>query len=81
MVRWLKKLTVQVDAQLVQSARHYARQHGISLSRLIENYLSTLAVEQEEPMAQAPILQRLSGILPKDASIEDQQNLWEEKYS
>lgn len=74
------KLTVRVDAQLVQSAKRYARRRGISLSRLIENYLNTLAFEQDEPLGQTPILQRLSGILPEDASIEDQHKHWVEKY-
>ena len=75
------KLTVRVDDQLIQSAKRYARRRGISLSHLIENYLSTLAVEQDEPLIQTPILQRLSGVLPEDASIEDQHKRWEQKYS
>jgi hypothetical protein len=74
------KLTVRVDDQLIQSAKRYASKRGISLSRLIENYLSSLAVEQDEQLVQTPILQRLSGILPEDASIEDQRKRWDEKY-
>jgi hypothetical protein len=74
------KLTVRVNDQLIQSAKRYARRHGISLSRLIENYLSTLAFEQDEPLVPTPILQRISGILPEDASIEDQHKYWGEKY-
>lgn len=42
------KLTVRVNDQLIQSAKRYAHKRGISLSRLIENYLSSLAVEQDE---------------------------------
>lgn len=74
------KLTVRINDQLIQSAKRYAHRRGISLSRLIENYLNTLAIEQDEPLAQTPILQRLSGILPESASIEDQHKHWEEKY-
>ena len=69
------KLTVRVNDQLIQSAKRYARRRGISLSRLIENYLSTLVVEQDKPLVQTPILQRLSGILPEDASIKYQYHL------
>lgn len=74
------KLTVRVNDQLIQSAKRYARKHGISLSHLIENYLSSLAIEQDEPLVQTPILQRLSGILPENASIQDQHKHWEGKY-
>ena len=56
------KLTVRVNDQLIQSAKRYARRHGISLSLLIENYLNSLAVEQDEPLVQTPILQRLEGV-------------------
>jgi hypothetical protein len=74
------KLTVRVNDQLIQSAKRYARRRGISLSRLIENYLSALAVEQDDPIIQTPILQRLSGILPENATLGDQHRHWEEKY-
>jgi antitoxin component of RelBE/YafQ-DinJ toxin-antitoxin module len=74
------KLTVRINDQLIKSAKRYAHRRGISLSRLIENYLNSLAVEQDDPLVQTPILQRLSGILPEDASIEDQHKHWEQKY-
>ena len=74
------KLTVRVNDQLIQSAKRYAHKRGISLSHLIETYLSSLAVEQDEPLVQTPILQRLSGILPEDASVEEQHKHWEQKY-
>jgi hypothetical protein len=74
------KLTVRVNGELIQSAKRYAKRRGISLSRLIENYLSVLAVKQDESFTQTPILQRLTGILPEDVSIEDQHKHWEEKY-
>jgi antitoxin component of RelBE/YafQ-DinJ toxin-antitoxin module len=74
------KLTVRVNDQLIQSAKRYAHKRGISLSRLIENYLNTLAIEQDDPLVQTPILQRLSGILPENVTIDDLHKHWEEKY-
>ena len=74
------KLTVRVNDQLIKSAKRIAHRRGISLSHLIENYLSLLAVEQDEPLVQTPILQRISGILPEEASIEDHHKHWVEKY-
>lgn len=75
------KLTVRVNEELLRSAKLYAQQRGISLSRLIENYLRTLAIEQDETFAQTPILRRLTGILSEDVSLEDQHKHWEEKYA
>ena len=34
-----KKLTITIDSELIPVAKRYARQHGISLSALIERYL------------------------------------------
>ena len=74
------KLTVRVNQDLIQAAKRYANRRGISLSQLIEAYLNTLAIEQDEPQAQTPILQRLTGILPPEASLEDIHQHWQEKY-
>jgi hypothetical protein len=74
------KLTVRVNQDLIQAAKRYARARGVSLSQLIEAYLNTLAVEQNEPQTQTPILQRLTGILPPEVSLEDIHQHWQEKY-
>lgn len=74
------KLTVRVNQDLIQAAKRYAHQRGVSLSQLIEAYLNTLAIEQDEPQTQTPILQRLTGILPPETSIEEVHQHWQEKY-
>ena len=76
----LTKLTVRVDQDLIQSAKRYANRQGITLSQLITNYLRAIAITQDEPIAETPLLHRLSGILPADASIEKYQKHLEEKY-
>jgi hypothetical protein len=73
------KLTLRVDVKLVDAAKDYAASHNTTVSRLVSEYLRTLA-EQDDFLADAPILRRLSGILPSDVAIEDYHAYLEEKY-
>ncbi len=57
----------------------YAREHQTSLTRLVSEYLQQLPVEND-PLIDAPIVQRLSGLVSADVSIEDYQRYLEEKY-
>lgn len=74
------KLTVRVNQHLIQEAKRYAREQGVSLSRLIENYLRTLVATQDDPYSTTPILDRLSGILPPEVSTEEHGRDWIEKH-
>jgi hypothetical protein len=74
------KLTVRVDQELVQVAKRYAHRQGTSLSKLIEDYLRGLAITQNEPLADTPVLQRLTGILPPDTSVDEYHQHLQEKY-
>lgn len=76
------KLTVRVDQNWIEPAKRYARHHGTSLSRLISEYLRSLSDQDTEPLAaEAPILQRLTGILPSEASVEDYRRHLRDKHS
>jgi len=74
------KLTIRVNRELIQSAKHYAARHQISLSQLVENYFKVLSASQNEPVEQTPLLNQLSGILPADASMEEHRRHLDEKY-
>jgi hypothetical protein len=47
---------------------------------LIEGYLKTLSVIQDEPVGTTPVLQRLSGILPSDIALEEVHQYLDTKY-
>jgi hypothetical protein len=60
----MAKLTLSVDATVVERAKAYAARQGTSVSRLVENYLGLLgdsAPGGEEDLP--PITRRLAGIL------------------
>lgn len=75
------KLTVRVDRRWVEAAKGYASRHGTTLSRLIEVYLRQLPeIEAREVPDDTPILRRLRGVLPPNASIESYHDHLAEKY-
>jgi hypothetical protein len=72
------KLTVRVPRKLLENAKRYAAEHNTTLTDLIEAYLNRIPAG--EPLAQAPIVRRLSGSLPETLSQQDYHDHIEEKY-
>ena len=73
------KLTIRIPRKVLERAKEYAREHQTSLTRLVSEYLGQLPVEND-PLVNAPIVQRLSGLVSADVSIEDYHRYLEEKY-
>ena len=73
------KLTIRIPRKVLERAKEYAREHQTSLTRLVSEYLQQLPVEND-PLVDAPIVQRLSGLVSPDVSIEDYQQYLKEKY-
>jgi hypothetical protein len=68
------KLTLKFDAEIIQWAKEYAQKHGISLSKMMEQYLRSKKIQEEisekgiEEFEIDPLVQSLSGIIsPKIA--------------
>jgi hypothetical protein len=40
------KLTLKLDQEIIEKAKHYASERKLSLSRIIENYLNSLTSDQ-----------------------------------
>ena len=40
------KLTLKLDQEIIEKAKHYASERKLSLSRIIENYLNYLTSDQ-----------------------------------
>jgi hypothetical protein len=73
------RLTVRVPAGVLEGAKRYAQENRTSLTRLVSEYLRRLTV-QGDPLADAPIVQRLSGTLSQDVSVKDYTEYLERKY-
>jgi len=44
----MSKLTLSIDKETIDVAKHYAAHHGTSVSRLVERFLRTLEGEDEQ---------------------------------
>lgn len=64
-----RKLTLSLNSSVIDKAKGYAKSHGTSLSKMIENYLSSVVYEGDEiENSYTPTVNRLIGIieLPED---------------
>ena len=57
------KLTLNVDKSVIEQAKEYAKSHKISLSRLIESYLSSLVIKKDNESEITPLVKSLSGVI------------------
>lgn len=73
------KLTVRVPRDALEEAKRYAKEQDTTLTRLISEYLRRLTT-QRDPLADAPIVRRLSGSLSADVSKKDYTHYLETKY-
>jgi hypothetical protein len=73
------KLTVRVPRDLLEGAKRYAREHNTTLTTLVSEFLRQLSAH-DDPLVDAPVVRRLSGVLAPDASLKDYRKHLEEKY-
>jgi len=68
-----KKLTLSLNKSIIESAKDYAKSNDISLSKLIESYLSTLIKRNKSSTEITPLVESLSGVisLDKDFDVKD----------
>ena len=78
------KLTLKLDQEIIEKAKHYASEKKLSLSRLIENYLNSLTSDKPNNDLQiSPFVKSLSsGIkIPADYDYKkDRADYLEQKY-
>jgi hypothetical protein len=60
------KLTLNLDKDIIFEAKNYAKNHNISLSKLIEFYLNSLTKESKRNSTVSPLVESLTGIIPNN---------------
>ena len=73
----LKKLTLTVDADVIEKARRYSEAHGTSISRLVGHFLAGLPTGGGE---HGKRVRRLTGLLPADVDVREHRRHLEEKH-
>jgi hypothetical protein len=76
----MTKMTVRVPRRLLERAKQYAGENDTTLTRLIVAYLEQIELE-DDLLAEAPIVRRLSGSLSPDVSVGGYYRHLEEKYA
>ncbi len=77
------KLTLNLDKDIIEQAKSYAKDNRVSLSKLIENYLNSLTSKIEKERKVSPLVESLTGVIPNNL-IDDKKNYRDfiaEKYS
>jgi Family of unknown function (DUF6364) len=78
------KLTLKLDQEIIEKAKHYASEKKLSLSRIIENYLNSLTSDKTNNDIQiSPFVKSLSsGIsIPADYDYKkDRADYLDQKY-
>lgn len=64
------KLTLNVDKDIVEKAKVYAKSHKISLSQLIESYLASLISKKSREIEITPLVKSLSGVIELDKDFD-----------
>jgi len=76
----MSKLTLSVGQQVVSRAKRYAKRRGISVSAMVEAYLTSVAeTSDKSPQDSPPILRSLRGVLKK-ADLETYKKHLAAKY-
>ena len=75
----MPKLTLSVDARVIERAKRYARAHGTSVSGLVEKMLDLAAAPASGDRDAPPVLTRLRGSLKRGTRREYHRYL-EQKY-
>lgn len=65
-----KKLTLSLDKSIIESAKNYAKSNNISLSKLIESYLTTLTKRKRDSTEITPLVESLSGVINLDEDFD-----------
>ena len=65
-----KKLTLSLDKTIIESAKIYAKSNHMSLSKLIESYLSTLTKPKKNSTEITPLVKSLSGVISLDKDFD-----------
>ena len=79
------KLTLRLDDGVIERAKTYARNHKISLSKMIESYLDSITKQSEKKkkITISPLVDSLSGVIDLPADFDykkEYRDYIEEKY-
>jgi hypothetical protein len=71
------KLTLNLDKEIIEKSKEYAKSQSISLSKLIESYLASLVNDrQSKEIEITPLVKSVSGVIELEEGFD-----YKEKYT
>lgn len=66
------KLTLRLNGEVIERAKVYARNHQVSLSKMIESYLDSITKQKDEGLRNSitPLVESLSGVISLPADFD-----------
>lgn len=76
------KLTLTIEKEVIEIAKEYAKEKGLSLSEMVENYFKLITVNRRKikPKQISPRVRKLRGIINTSENFDDKQILTEELF-
>lgn len=68
------KLTLKLDHDVIEKAKHYAKSRKTSLSSLVENYLQKITDDKKGKKKVTPLVKSLSGIIDLPVGYEHKKD-------
>ena len=78
------KLTLNLNKSIIESAKDYAKDNKVSLSKLIESYLNSLITKEKKKIEISPLVESLTGVIPAQSDKNSEDDYYEylsKKYS
>jgi Family of unknown function (DUF6364) len=75
----MSKLTLSVDEAVISRAKRYAKKQGVSVSKMVEAYLTAVVAPNTRSAADTPILRSVRGVL-KNTDVKDYKRHLATKY-
>ena len=73
------KLTLSIDKNVIERAKHYAQQHQQSVSSLVEAYLDRISAQaNKDNELRSPITEHLTGMFAAQDNGQDYKELLED---
>ena len=57
------KLTLKLSSEVINRAKLYAKERGVSLSKLVEAYLDSISDKEEGELTLSPLIEGLVGVI------------------
>jgi len=75
------KLTLRLESGVINKAKKKARNKGVSLSRMVEDYFKSVAEMEQHEIRESPVLYEIAGVLTGKTKAEKSKSEYRKHLS